>query len=109
MAVVGPAVDLVVVAPARRQWTRRRIEGQLPRLAAIGGHHVDLFIAVVLAGEGDPLAIGRELREQLDAGMRGQARGGAARRVDHPQIAAVGEDDAVVVDVRKAQELGLRG
>ena len=86
----------------------RRIVGQLPGLAAIGGHHVNLLVAIVLAGEGDPLAVGRELREQLDAGMRGEARSGAAGGVDHPQIAAVSEDDAVVVDVRKTQKLGLR-
>jgi hypothetical protein len=86
----------------------RRIEGQLLGLAAIGGHHVDLFVAVVLAGEGDPLAIGRELREQFHAGVRGQPRGRAAGRVHHPQVAAVAEDDAVVVNVRKAQQLGLR-
>jgi hypothetical protein len=109
MAVVRPAVNLVVIAPARRQGALRRIEGQLLGLAAIRGHDVDLLIAVVLAGEGDPLAVGRELREQLDAGVRGQARGRAAGRVHQPQVAAVGERDAVIVDVRKAQELGLRG
>src|ERR1039458_4199028 len=102
-------VNLVVIAPARRQWALRRIEGQLLGLAAIRGHDVDLLIAVVLAGERDPLAIGRELREQLDAGVRGESRGRAACRVDQPEVAAVGEYDAVIVDVRKAEELGLRG
>src|ERR1022692_3847546 len=63
VAVVRPAVNLVVIAPARRQGALRRIEGQLLRLAAIRGHDIDLLIAVVLAGKRDPLAIGRELRE----------------------------------------------
>ena len=109
MAVVRPTVNLVVIAPARRQRTLRRIESQLFGLAAIRGHDVDLLIAVVLAGEGDPLAIRRELREQLDTGVRGEARGRAARRAGQPQVPAVGEYDAVIVDVRKTQKLGLRG
>ena len=40
--------------------------------------------------------------------MRGQPRGGAAGRRRGPQVAAVGEDDAVAVDVGEAQQLGLR-
>jgi len=77
-AVVGPAVDLVIVAPARRERSAGGIEGQLTGLAAGGGHDVDLLIAVVLAGEGDPFAVGRELGEEFHAGMRGEARGSAS-------------------------------
>src|SRR5580658_2658234 len=109
MAVVAPAVDLIVVAPARRQRALRRIERQLLGFAAIRRHHVDLLIAVVLPGERDPFAVRRELGEQLYARMRSEPRGRASRRVDQPQIAAVSEYDAVVMYIRKAKDLGLRG
>jgi hypothetical protein len=42
----------------------------LARLAAGGWNDVDLFVAVVLAGEGNPLSVRREFPEDLDARMR---------------------------------------
>ena len=77
-AVGGPAVHLIVVAPAFGERAVRGIEGELLRHAPAGGDHVDLLVAVVLAGEGDPFPVGGEFREELEAGMRGEARGGAA-------------------------------
>ncbi len=106
-AVRGPAVDLVVVAPARRQWTGRRVEGQEPRLAAGGGHDVDLFVAVILAGEGDPFPVGRKLGEQLETGMGRQPCRGAAGRGRQPQIAGISKNHLVAMDVGKPQQLGL--
>ncbi len=109
LAVRAPAVDQVVVPPARRQRPPGRVVGELARRAAVGGHDIDLLVAVVLPGEGDPAAVGGELGEQLDAGMGGEPAGGAAGGGGGPQVAAVGEDDAVAVDVGEAQQLGLRG
>ena len=108
LAVVGPTVHLVVVAPAIRQRTARRIPRQLFRHAAGRRNHVHLLVAVVLAGERDPRAVGRKLREQLEPVVRGQARRGTAVRRREPQIARIAEDDFVAVDVGEAQELRLR-
>ncbi len=77
-AVGRPAVHLVVVAPAGRERPARRVERELARLAARARHDVDLLVAVVLAGEREPLAVRREPGEQLQARMRRQARRGAA-------------------------------
>ena len=52
--------------------------GQPLRHAALGRHHVDLGVAVVLAGEGEPLAVGREAGEHLEAVVAGQLAGDAA-------------------------------
>ena len=59
LAVGKPGDDFVVNAHAIAE--RRRgalIECQLLRLAALGGHYVDVEVAVVLSGEGDPFAVG---------------------------------------------------
>src|ERR1700681_799158 len=61
-------------------------------LAAVGGHHEDIRVAVVLAREGDELSIRRKLR----AGF--MTAGGQLPRVatvawNGPQIAAVCEDN----------------
>jgi hypothetical protein len=54
-----------------------------------------LLIPLVLAGEGDPLGVGRELRKEFEARVRGQARGGAATGSDGPDVARVAERDAM--------------
>src|SRR5208337_5169884 len=59
LAVGGPAIDLIVVAPARGERAAGGIKSKLLGNAAGDGDDVDLLIAVVLAGEGDPLAVGR--------------------------------------------------
>ncbi len=103
----APAVHLIVVAPAWSERASGWIERELLRFAAAGGNDIDLFVAVVLAGEGDGLAVGGELREDLDTRMCREARGSASGGSDHPKVAAISEDDAVVVDVGEAQKLGL--
>src|SRR5260370_34188397 len=105
----SPAVDLVVPAPTRCERSEGGVEGDLAGNAAGGWHDVDLLVAVVLTGEGDPFAVGREFREQLDARVGGQARGCAAGDWRGPEIAAVGEGDAVAVDVGETEEAGLGG
>ena len=106
-AVGGPAVDLVVVAPAGGQRAAGRIPRQLADLAAVARHDADLLVATDLAGEGDPAAIGRELREQLDSGRCRQPRGRATGDRGAPQVPCVGEHELVAVDIGVAQQSGL--
>ena len=80
LAVGRPSIDLIVVTPARRERSASRIKGELLWNAAGDGNDVNLFVAVVLSGEGDPLAVGRELGEKFEARMRGEARGQSTRR-----------------------------
>ena len=111
LAVVRPAHDDVVRPHAVGDVVaaERRGVGQPLGLAALGGHDVDLGVAVVLAGEGELLAVGREAGEHLEAVVAGQPAGDAARRRDGVQVAGVGEDDAVAVDGGEAQQPGLVG
>ena len=77
-------------------------------LAARRRHDVDLLVAVVLAGEGDPLPVGGEAGEELHPGMGGQAGGRPSGGRGDPDVAGVGEGDLVAVDRGEAKELGLR-
>src|SRR6185312_12580209 len=70
--VVAPAVNLIVIAPARRKRSPRGIKRQLSRLPAIRRNNVNLFVSIILAGKRDPLSVRRESGEQLDARMRRQ-------------------------------------
>ena len=46
---------------------RSLVEGELPRLAAFGGHHVYVEIAIVFAGEGQRVAVRvRARRDQVE-------------------------------------------
>ena len=85
---------------------RRRVSQPL-RHAARGRHQVDLRIAVVLAGEGDPLAIGRKAGKHLEARIARQPPGHSALRGNAIQIARVGENDLLSMDRRKSQQAGL--
>ncbi len=58
--------------------------GEATRHSASGGNDVDIAIAVVLAGKSDHRAIGREIRESLDANAGGEAMGIAALAADDP-------------------------
>jgi len=107
LAVGSPTVDLIVVAPARSEGAARGIKGELLGNAAGYGDDVDLLVAIVLAGEGDPFAVGRELGENFDPGMRGEAGSEAARGGGQPEIACVSENDFVAVDIGKAEKLCL--
>src|SRR5260370_28666296 len=77
-AIVGPAIHLIVVAPAWRERPSGGVKRELFRHATRGRHDVNLLVAVVLPGERNPLAVGREFREYLDARMRGQSNRRAA-------------------------------
>ena len=78
--------------------------GQPPRLAARGGDHVDVVVAVIVAREGDPLAVGGELGLALVAHEPGETSRLAAAGGDRPQVASLHEDDRVAVDVGIAQQ-----
>ncbi len=80
LAVGRPSIDLIVVTPTRRERSTRGIEGELLWNAARDGNDVNLFVPVVLSGKGDPLAVGRELGEEFEARVRGEARGQSTRR-----------------------------
>ena len=80
--------------------------GQALGRAAVGGHGVDLGVAVVLAGEGELRAVGREAREGVVARAAGQAARGAAVLVDGVELPGVVEDDLRAVGRREAQQAG---
>jgi len=85
----GPAHDIV----------GSRMPGEASGLTPGCRDEIDVGVASVLAGEGDPAAVGRELGEQLHALVGRQlSRRSTARRHD-PQVAAVNEGDPVLVNV----------
>ena len=75
------------------------MEGQPPRLAARGRDDEDIEIAIVFAGEGEPLAVGREMRIEFEAGAARDAASLAAFAADDPQIAGERERDLVRASV----------
>ena len=104
-----PVIDLVVVAPARRQRTARRIVRELPGHAAGRRDDVHLLVTVVLPGEGDARPVGGEPRKQLQPGMGGQAGRQPPFRRCQPEVAGVAEHHPTAVDVRETKQLRLRG
>ena len=67
---------------------RARMVSQAPGFAARGGDHVDVEIAVVIAGVGDHRAVRRKVRTAQQAGAGHQALGVAARAADNPDVSA---------------------
>jgi hypothetical protein len=106
-AVRGPVVHLVVVAPARGERTACRVERQLLGRAPRGWDDVDLLVAVILAGNGDPSAVRRELRKQLQTRMGRQPGRGAACGRRTPEVAGVAEHHPVPMNVGEPQNFGL--
>src|SRR5262249_25169797 len=83
--------------------------GQPLGRAAGGRHQVDLGVAVVLAGDRRPRAVGGEGGGHVVAVVAGEAAGDATGGRHRVQVAGVGEGDAVAVDGREAQQPGLAG
>ena len=82
------------------------------RHAALGGDHEHVGVAVVLAGERDPFAVGRERRIRLDARPRRQSPRLAAGARHAPEIAGEDEDDLRGAErrlLRKNRRLGRGG
>ncbi len=70
-----------------------RVMGEAPRHPAVGGHDVDVLVAVVVAGEGDQRAVRREARERLLALRGREPRGDPAPLRGDPDVAGVDERD----------------
>ncbi len=107
LPVVGPAHDQVVRAHAVRDVVADeggRV-GQTLGRPSPGRDEVDFAVAVVLAGEGDRRAVGREPGEGLVAFIEGgQLPGDAARERDRVEVAGVAENDLIARDRGKAQD-----
>ena len=106
-AVVGPAHDQVVRAHAVGDVVAAEAGrvGQTLGDAAAGRDEIDLAVAVVLAGEGDRGAVGREPGEGLVAFIvGGQLAGHAPGERHRVEVAGIAEDDGVVRDRREAQD-----
>src|ERR1700730_2169775 len=73
--------------------------GEALRLAALCGDDVDIGIAVIGPGEGDPFSVGRKFGVELVAGAGSESACGATFAGGGPEIAGVGEDDFVLGNV----------
>ncbi len=96
LAVRGPAHRLVGV----------RVIRQPPRHSAGGRHQVDVRVAVVLPGERDRGAVGREEGPGLGSRAGGEALRLAPLARHHPEVAREGERDPGLAHRRPAQEQG---
>ena len=83
--------------------------GEAFRLAPLGRHDVDVGVAGVVAAEGNPLAVGREVRVGGLALEAGQAARGAAGALDHPDVVRVGKGDAGRAHRGRPQQAGGLG
>jgi len=92
---VGIPVEHAVIA---------RVVGQAPGLAAGGGDHEDIVVAIVVAGEGHAAAVRRKFGEAFLTRVGGQLAGHAALAGDDPQVPGIGEDHLVAVDVGMMQQ-----
>ena len=109
LAVLRPAINLIVPTPP---WSERplcRIKSKLPRHPARRRNDVDLLVAIVLTGERDPFPVWRKLRENFHTGMGSQTNCRAAVRRRRPNVAAVSKGYAVAVDVGETEQFCLRG
>ncbi len=89
--------DLAIGSPAG---DRRRLpgEGAADGETSGEGHGVDFGRPLVLGGEGQGQAVGRNGRISFHPRVRGQTAGRPAPDVDRPQVALRSEDDDVAVD-----------
>jgi hypothetical protein len=84
--------------------------GEAAGCTALGGHDVDLGIAVVLPGEGEVASVGGEAGEHLvTVGVGGEAAGDAAGSGGEVEIAGVGERDAAPMDGGETEETRFGG
>src|SRR5258706_103460 len=78
--------------------------GEALRLPALRGNNINIGIAVIGGGEGDPFAVGRKFGVELVAGAGSEPAGGAPFAWGSPEIAGVGEDDFVFGNVGVAEK-----
>lgn len=93
---VDQAIALRVVGDAGGHATRHR-------------YHVDVLVAVVVAGEGDVLAVGGEARKRLFPRRGREPPGGAAGPGDDPDVAGIDKGDVGRRDVGLTQHAGVDG
>jgi len=87
-----------------------RGEGEPPRgCGPVGGHHVDVEVAVAGGGEGDPPSVPGPYREPVLGGVGGEPGGAPPARGHDPQVPLPGEGDPAAVGRggRVARELHL--
>ena len=87
------------------------VMAQAHRLAARGGHYVEIGVAVVVGAKGDLLTVRRETGKGLFPSGRGESVSRAPLLRHHPDVARVDERDVGLGDVRLPQhpriDLGL--
>ncbi len=84
-----------------------RVGRERPGVAAAGGDDEDVEVAVAVAREGDPLAVGREPRVVVAALVDREPLDVRAVLAGDPDVAQVAERDLARVVVRVADEPGL--
>jgi hypothetical protein len=82
---------------------------QAPGLAAGSRNHEHIDVSAVLAGEGDPAAVGRESRAGLAALATGEPHSVAAVTRDQPEVVRVNEDYVVWAHIGIAQQASALG
>src|SRR5947207_957289 len=80
---------------------------QAPGLAAFRRNDINIRVAIVLAGEGDPFAVGRKLWVELVADMRGEPPRRAALARGDPQVARVSKNHSGLGNVTVPEKLRL--
>ena len=106
LAVGRPSLDDVGAGVPRQAL---RLAAVVGRGCRVGRHDVHVGVAAVLGAEGDPLAVGGELRVLGFALEAREAPRRAAGAVDDPDIVRVGERNVLFADGGAAQHAGLRG
>src|ERR1700690_1532762 len=76
------------------------MRGKSSRLAACRWNHENIWIAVVIGGECNPVTVRREKRVALGANARSEPLGIAAFAAHHPNISRVTKGDLVAADRR---------
>ena len=78
--------------------------GQTPGFASVGGNNINLAVAVILAGESNGFAVGRETRKDFIAHVRCQPSGLTACNGCCVEVAGVGEYDVRAVCGGEAEQ-----
>ena len=104
-AAVGRPVQDDVVKPATgRHLADIVVEGELFGCPSLGRDHVDLPVSGVLPGEGDPLAVGRDLGKEFPTHVGCETSRLSSGEGDRPDVAGVDEGDQVARDVGVVKE-----
>ena len=77
--------------------------------AARGRNYINIFVAIVFAGEGDHGAVGRKNRVDFNADIARETPGLATAAIHNPQVAAVAERNLRLADCGLAQKRVLVG